>query len=103
MIIHKLLLLESEAQEAMRTLEKEQAIMTRKAEEEISHHLAELENEKQVAFQNLAQDIQDETQAIIAKIQAEYEQKRGELVSAFTASRSAWTEKVVQDVLHKTQ
>jgi len=100
MIIQKLLLLESEAQEAMRALEKEHALLAKKAEEDLSRRIAELEWEKDAAIKQLAQTSQHKTAEIIAKIQAEYKQKGSELINAFAANRSTWRDKVVQDVLY---
>ncbi|MCL2285013.1 MAG: hypothetical protein FWC32_01455 [Firmicutes bacterium] len=100
MIIQKLLLLESEAQEAMRALEKEQALSAKKAEEDLSRRIAELEWEKDATIQKLEQSTEDETAEIIAIIEAEYKQKGSELITAFAANRDTWKGKIVQDVLY---
>jgi len=100
MIIQKLLLLESEAKQAMQTLEKEQALLAKKAEEDLSQRITELECEKDAAIQKLTLHSEKETAEIISRIQAEYKQKGSELIQAFAANRSAWKSKIVHDVLY---
>jgi len=100
MIIQKLLLLESEAKQAMQTLEKEQALLAKKAEEDLSQRIAALECEKDAAIQRLTLRSEKETAEVIARIQAEYKQKGSELIQAFAANRSTWKNKIVHDVLH---
>ena len=102
MIIQKLLLLESEAQEAMRTLEKEQVLLAKKAEEDLAHRIAKIESEQNAAIKILEQRSQDETMAAITKIKADYKQKESDLIAAFAANRNTWKEKIVQEILYDT-
>jgi len=100
MIIQKLLLLESEAKQAMQALEKEQALLAKKAEEDLSQRIAELECEKDAAIQKLTLRTEMETAEIISRIQAEYKQKGSKLIQAFAANRNTWQDKITHDVLH---
>jgi len=99
MIIQKLLLLESEAQEAMKTLEKEQAYIAKKSEEELSQRIKELEWEKDATIQKLNQTTEAETAETITKIQAQYKQKESRIIAAFAANRITWRDEIVNDVL----
>jgi len=100
MIIQKLLLLESEAQDAMRSIEKEQVLLAKQAKEDLILRIGELEREKDIAIKRLEQNTEEETTRVIAKIQAEYEQKRSELITAFAANHHTWRDKVTQNVLY---
>jgi len=99
MIIQKLLSLESEAQEAMRTLEKEQAHLARQTDNQLAQRIAEIEGEKDTVISSMAQEVLQETQNAIAQIQAKYKQQGSELTDAFTANQSIWAEKVATHVL----
>jgi len=99
MIIQKLLSLESEAQEAMRTLEKEKAILAQQTDNVLAQQIAEIEDKKDAAINRMAQTISQETQNTIAQIQAKYKQKGSELSNAFTANQSIWAEKISTHIL----
>ena len=101
MIIQKLLLIESEAQEAMRMLEKEKADMAKKAEEELTRRVLELEDAKNAKLCELRQNTEKKTSAAITKIEAEYEQKRSDLVKIFADNRRTWVDKIFYDVLYE--
>jgi len=101
MIIHKLLLLESEAQEAMKTLEKEQVYLAKKSEKELSQRIQQLEWEKEATIQKLSQNADKETAEVITKIQAEYKQKESRLIAIFAANRITWRSDIVNDILYK--
>jgi len=100
MIIQKLLLLESEAQEAMRTLEKEQVLLAKKAEEDLAHRITKLESEQNAAIKLLEQNTEAETMTAIAKIKMDYKQKESNLIRAFAANRNTWEDEIVQEILH---
>jgi len=102
MIIQKLLLIESEAQEAMRMLEKEKIDMAKKAEAELTRRVLELENVKNAKLYELRQATEEKTLATITKIEAEYEHKRSELVKTFADNRKTWGDNIFHDVLHET-
>jgi len=101
MIIQKLLLIESEAQEAMRMLEKEKADMAKKAEDELTRRVLELEDAKNAKLCELRQTMEEKNLAAITKIEAEYEQKRSDLVKIFADNRKTWVDKIFYDVLHE--
>jgi len=99
MIIHKLLLLETEANEAMRNIEKEQAYMAKKADADLQARLSLLEQEKDAKIHGFSQALERETAESIAKIQAEYELKESTLISAFASNRNRWKDEIVDRVL----
>ena len=100
MTIQKLLLLESEAKAAMQALEKEQAQLAKKAEEDLQLHMAALESEKNEAIQRLATQTEKDAGTIIAKIQADYKRKGSELIHAFAINHNTWRDKITRDVLN---
>jgi len=100
MIIQKLLLLESEAQNAIRMLEKEQTLLSTKAEADLLQQMAAIEEEQDNILQKCTQDTAHHTATAIAKIQADYEQKGRELILAFTANHHMWKEKILHEVIH---
>ena len=100
MIIQKLLLIESDARNAMQILEKEQAEISAKTEAEVAQRVAEMENAKNLALQEHIEATNDKTLSAIAKLTAEYKQKGSELIKIYTANRSLWEEKIFNDVLH---
>lgn len=100
MIIHKILSLESEAQEAMRTLEKELSHIAQGTAADMAQNMADMESEKDAAMAQLSEDTHRETQATITKIQAEYEDKRSELIAHFAANHPTWVEKISTDILY---
>ena len=101
MIIQKLLLLECEAKEAMQALEKEQALLTKKAEADLSLRMTMLKSEKERAAERLTQQAEKNASETIAKIQAEYKQKESELTQAFATSGNAWKKQIAHQVLHE--
>ena len=99
MTIHKLLLLETEANNAMRNIEKEQAYVAKKADEELQVRLSYVEQEKDEKIFNFSQALERETAESIAKIQAEYDLKESTLLSAFAHNRNRWNDNIVEKVL----
>lgn len=102
MIIQKLLQIESEAQDAMRMMEKEQADLAKKAETELAQRVLELENAKNANLEKLRHSTQEKTLAAIAKIEAEYKQKGSDLVKIFAENRTIWVDKIFNDVLYES-
>jgi len=99
MTIQKLLLLESEAQEAMRTLEKDQATASKKAEDNLATKITRLEEENAAAIRELFHKTEAQTAIEIERIKADYRQRGSELQKAFAANRTIWVEKIINEVL----
>jgi len=100
MIIQKLLFIESEAQEAMRILEKEQTNLSAIAEAELTSRVQELEDAKNSSIKEMYEAVEEKTLATIAKNKAEYEQKGSELQKVFAANKNNWGDKIFHDVLY---
>jgi len=100
MIIQKLLLLETEAKEAMRNLEKEQAYMAKKADEELTRRLHVIQLERDAEITRLEQVAEQEVANGMTKIQAEYQIKENTLVTAFANNRNTWKDEIVNTVLY---
>jgi len=99
MTIQKLLLLESEAQEAMRTLEKDQAAASKKAEDDLATKITRLEEENATAIRELIRKSEAQTTIETERIKADYRQRGSELQTAFATNRTLWVEKIIKDVL----
>ena len=99
MIIHKLLLLESEAQQAMRAIEKEQQHLFEQSKAHIATQTDALEGEKNLALNRLHQTIHTETTTAIKKIQANFGQKEDELKTAFAKHSTSWKQQVMDHML----
>ena len=99
MTIQKLLFLESEAQLAMRAIEKEHVTLAQKAENELQSKLAELDYRHRLALDELTQNAETHAAFVIAKIQAEFAKKGSDVLSAFAKNRSLWCDTIVRDVL----
>lgn len=97
MIIQKLLLLETEAKEAMRTIEREQVSFFKKSTADLHSTTQSLEADREATLASIAAAIEVQTSATIEKIQAEYYKKEGELTQNFANHHSIWQE----DILHR--
>jgi len=99
MIIQKLLLIESEAQDAMRIIEEEQAHLAKNVERELAHRIAELEKASGMTTNKFIQTTEEKTTAAIDKIKIEYRQKRSALAKSFAKNYHGWVDKVYTDIL----
>lgn len=99
MTIHKLLVLESEAKEAMQALEKEQAFLAKKAQEDLMQRMIAFEKAKRHANKKAAKETEANAAEAITKTQAEYKQKRSEKVHTFTAKGNIWKDQVFHHVI----
>ena len=99
MDIRKLLTIETDAQEAMNAMIKEEAQIRRKIAADLARRVAEIEAEGKHALEMLHQDSSADTQAKIAKIKAEYAAKAQEFTSLFSANRYERRRRIFHDVL----
>ena len=99
-ITQKLLAIESDAQEAMNALAKEEAQLHQKIEADLARRVAEIENKGSQAIALLKQDSEAEKEARIARIKEEYKEKSREYTEIFNANRHEWREKILYDVLY---
>ena len=99
-IMAQLLTIESDAQEAMNTMAKENAHLARKAEEELAKKIAQVERNSAEAIRQLGRESDEVTAAKIAAIQEEYASKGKTLESEFLASKDEALKKIIHEVLH---
>jgi len=97
MIIQKLLALESEAQEAMSAIAKEQTRLAQKAEEEITQRVAEIEKQADITIEQLLAEA--DASERIDLLQLDYKEKETALAGSFEKHNRAWKERIVHDVL----
>ena len=99
MIIQKLISIENEAQEAMRTLEKERTSFAEEAGEELKQCLVKIENKKNADISRMSQEISKATDEKSEQIMAEYKQKGSELLQIFAANKKLWSETIMAQIL----
>jgi len=99
-ITEQLLAMESDAQEAMNTMAKENAHLARKAEEELAQKIAQIERNSAEAIRQLGREYEEDTATKIAAIQDEYDYKAKVLESEFLASKDESLKKIIHEVLH---
>ena len=97
MIIQKLLALESEAQEAMSAIAKEQTRLAQKAEEEVAQRVAEINKQADITIEQLLAEA--DASERIDSLQEEYQKKETTLVESFEKHNRVWKERIVHDVL----
>ena len=100
MDIQKLLSIESEAQEAMNDMAKEELRIREKAKLDLQRRLAEIEAAGQRAIEKLRQDSEADCATKVAEIQAECQRKIQELQANFSEKRTEWRGKIFHDVLY---
>ena len=100
MTIQKMLFLESEAKEAMNVIEKEQQLLSKKTEAELSIRIAGLEKIQAERLRELTNMAEEKTYDTIQKINAEYEKKGSDLTKTFNTNRKARREKVINEILY---
>ncbi|MCL2386124.1 MAG: hypothetical protein FWC89_01105 [Defluviitaleaceae bacterium] len=99
-ITEQLLAIESEAQEAMNDITKENAHLAFKAQEELERRVANIENEGAEAIRRLVLETERHTAARIAYVQDEYRIKGEEFESEFMNGRKILRGKIFHDVLY---
>ncbi|MCL2578369.1 MAG: hypothetical protein FWE27_10070 [Defluviitaleaceae bacterium] len=97
-ITEQLLALESEAQEAMNDIAKENACLARQAQENLTKKIAAIESDGTEAIRLLVNEAETHTAARIALIQEEYRAKTEKL--DFTGKRENLRGKIFHDVLY---
>jgi len=97
MLIQKLLALESEAQEAMSAIAKEQTRSSQKAEEEIEQRVAEINKQADITIEQILAEA--DASERIDLIQREYQKKETALEESFDKHNRVWKERIVHDVL----
>jgi len=99
-IIQKLLTIESEAQEAMNDLAKEESQLQKKTEAQLAARLAKIEREGGLALEKLKKQAGEAATARLAQIKADYQQKSQEFSETLHANQQQWQEKIFHDVLY---
>ena len=100
MIIHTLLGLEQEAQQALESLPHELAVQEEAAATALQAKLDKIEARKLAAIAQLTSQAHNLRDAAIARITAEYKQKGGAQANAFATNRHQWVSQLVGQVLH---
>jgi len=99
--IEQLLALESEAQEAMKDIEKETADITKSTHESLSKRIAAIESEGAEKIKQLTIETENYTVERITQIQEEYRIKAEGFENEFRVKRKAQRAKIFHDVLYK--
>jgi len=99
-ITEQLMAIESEAQEAMNAMTKENAHLARKAEEDLAIRIAQIEQGGAEAIRRLGREADSETAARIAIIEEEYMTKAEFLDSEFQANKKDLKKRIIRDVLY---
>ena len=99
-ITQKLLAIESDAQEAMKALAKEEAELQQKIEADLVRRVDEIENKGNQAIELLKRDSEAEKEARISRIKEEYKEKSQAYTKIFNTNRHEWREKILHDVLY---
>jgi len=99
MDIKKLLAIESEAQEAMKTLAKEEFQIRQKIEADLARRVAEIEAEGKQALEMIRQESLTDMDDKITKIKMEYSAKIQEFTAYFSQNKHEWRRKIFHDVL----
>jgi len=97
-ITEQLLALESEAQEAMNDIAKENAILTRKTQENLAKKISAIESDGAETIRRLVNEAETHTAARIALIQEEYHAKTEMLHNA--GQNKNLRGKIFHDVLY---
>ncbi|MCL2215691.1 MAG: hypothetical protein FWB91_01595 [Defluviitaleaceae bacterium] len=98
-IIKQLLAIESEAQEAMKTMATEMSRLTQKAGTGLAEKVAQIERDGAEAVRKLERDTAAETTARIAAIQEEYRHKWESFEREFQVGKKNLRSKIVREVL----
>jgi DNA anti-recombination protein RmuC len=96
----QLLSIESEAQEAMNDIAKENAALTHRAQENLAKRIAAIESEGADNIKRLVQESEKHTAARIAEIQEEFLNKSKSFEKDFRNARKNLRGKIFHDVLH---
>ena len=96
----QLLAIESEAQEAMKAIEKENAQLVQKAREELARRVAEIEKDGEAAIRKLQREAKTDTVSQIERIREEYRHKVKTLDNEFAENKNIWRGKIFHDVLY---
>lgn len=91
--------MESEAQEAMLMVSKENAKLVKKAEADLKNKITQIKQEAFEYVQKLTSEAHRETELQIAKINEEYRLKEEEMELMFTKNREAYREKILNEIL----
>ena len=97
-ITEQLLAIESEAQEAMNTIAKENSYLITKAKEDLSQRIARLETEGAEKIRRLVLETEKHTAARIARVQEEYRNKADAFEAEYRSGRLRG--KIFHDVLY---
>ena len=100
-IIEQLLAIESEAQEAMKDIEKENLRLNETMQENLSKRISAIENEGAEKIKRLVSEAENHTAERIAQIQEEYLIKAEGFENEFRIKEKAQRAKIFHDVLYK--
>ena len=98
-LTEQLLAIESDAQEAMNTITKENAQLALKAEEGLAKRIAKIEQNNTEAIRKLSREAEDDAAAKIAAIQEEYLRKWESFEEEFMANKNETRTKIFQNIL----
>jgi len=91
--------LEAEARDAMNDIEKENAQLTKRAQENLLKKTAAIEESGAERIRRIVNETESHTAARIAQIQEEYRAKTAAFEKDFMAKREALRGKIFHDVL----
>jgi Skp family chaperone for outer membrane proteins len=98
--IEQLLAIESEAQDAMKDIAKENEQLTQKARQDLARRVAVIEHEGAEAIRRIVRETDTQTMEKIANKQAEFLAKTQAFEKDFEANKDKLRGKIFHDVLH---
>ena len=98
-ITQKLLAIESDAQQVMHALAKEEAQLQQKTMENLAQKMAEIEAHSIDAIEKMKCDAETEREIRADKIRADFAEKTQAYEALFNENKQIWREKIFNDVL----
>lgn len=98
-ILQKLLAIESDAQQAMNTLAKDEAQLKHRMEAELLNRISEMETEGNKKIAELKHLSNEETALKISEIKAEYKIKLQKFLQNFNENRQKWRGEIFNEII----